>query len=370
MRYQLRYVRLKRSFLDRSGKNTAMGARAGMRGGPLAFTGGQWASDLIDVSGDPRCLEGQGRWVVVLPFTGQPIFLRFAQWSSHRPDEAIGHFQGPRRTDWVSSCTQTEYRAAVERAREAIAAGEVYQVNVCRLLTAAMPNPQAADIAALAVLLARGNPAPHAAMVRVPEMGLAIACASPELFLRRVQETVSTGPIKGTAASAEGLLEKDRAENVMIVDLMRNDLSRVCTPGTVMVPHLLETQEHPGLVHLVSTVRGTLSRTSGWPEILEATFPPGSVTGAPKIAAVRLIDHLESQSRDFYCGAIGWVDADRRTAVLGVAIRTFWQRGADLMFGTGAGITWSSNARDEWHETELKARRLLDIAAGSYASRS
>ena len=364
MRYQLRYVRLNRSFLDRSGKNTAMGAREGMRGSPLAYAGGLWASDLVEISADARCLDGQGRWIVVLPYAGEPRFLRFARWNPNPPQDAIGAFRGPAPTDWVSSCSADDYVAAVERVRRAIASGEVYQVNVCRLLTAALPAMDQADVAGLAALLAQGNPAPHAAMVRVPQEGLAIASASPELFLRREGDVLTTGPIKGTAATADGLLDKDRAENVMIVDLMRNDLSRVCQPGTVTVPRLLETQTHPGLVHLVSTVSGHRESACGWPEILQATFPPGSVTGAPKIAAIDLIASVEPAPRDVYCGALGWVDADRGTASLAVAIRTFWQRDRALVFGTGAGITWSSNGQDEWHETELKARRLLATAAG------
>lgn len=152
----------------------------------------------------------------------------------------------------------------------------------------------------------------------------------------------------------------------MIVDLVRNDLSRVSVAGSVTVPELLQVQEHPGLVHLVSYVQGRLVPGAGWPELLEATFPPGSVTGAPKLAALDIIDRLEPASRDLYCGAFGWVDADTGEAELAVAIRTFWLRDGQLRFGTGAGITWGSDAAAEWRETELKAARLTRLAAGTW----
>ena len=159
------------------------------------------------------------------------------------------------------------------------------------------------------------------------------------------------------------LLDKDTAENIMIVDLVRNDIGRVARTGTVRVSSLLRHEEHPGLVHLVSTVEGDLRPDVGWVEILEAAFPPGSITGAPKSSAVRLIDEIEMAPRGPYCGAVGWVDADRRQASLAVGIRTFWGDDRRIYFGTGAGITWGSDAAREWDETELKAARLLAVAA-------
>jgi para-aminobenzoate synthetase component 1 len=198
-----------------------------------------------------------------------------------------------------------------------------------------------------------------------------IATASPELFLRRAGRTVESGPIKGTARTEADLLEKDRAENVMIVDLVRNDLGQVCTTGSVTVPDLCAVEKHPGLVHLVSTVRGELRAGAGWPELLAAAFPAGSITGAPKSSAMRIIDALETAPRGPYCGALGWVDADRGVGELAVGIRTFWiDRAPDgtalLRFGAGAGITWGSDPEGEWRETELKAARLLAVASGTY----
>src|SRR5690606_27558597 len=119
-----------------------------------------------------------------------------------------------------------------------------------------------------------------------------------------------------------------------------------------------------GLVHLVSHVEGTLRPHVGWADLFAATFPPGSVTGAPKLAALAMIERLEPVHRDGYCGALGWVDAERRCGELNVAIRTFWVEGEQLHLGTGGGITWGSTPDGEWDETVLKASRLLEVAAG------
>jgi para-aminobenzoate synthetase component 1 len=252
----------------------------------------------------------------------------------------------------------------VEAVRRAIGAGDVYQVNLTRRLSA--PLPDGADVAALGAALAEGNPAPYSAVVRIPEVGCHVASASPERFLWRDGDIVSSAPIKGTAPDPSGLTAKDRAENVMIVDLVRNDLGRVCEYGSVTVPSLLTLEHHPGLVHLVSTVTGRLRPGCGWADAVAATFPPGSVTGAPKIAALEHIAALEPVPRGVYCGAVGWVDADRRQGDLNVAIRTFWVEDGMLHLGTGGGITWDSDPDDEWEETELKARRLLRVASGSW----
>jgi para-aminobenzoate synthetase component I len=280
-----------------------------------------------------------------------------------------GRWPGPRPGQWRSSLDRAAYLAGVRRIREHIAAGEVYQANLCRVLSAPLA-PQATDIDALTAELAHGNPAPYAGTIRLPVHGVEIATASPELFLRRRADVVESGPIKGTGRTEQDLLDKDYAENVMIVDLVRNDLGRVCEPGTVTVPELCVTEKHPGLVHLVSSVRGRLAPGAGWPELLANTFPPGSVTGAPKASALRVIDALETAPRGPYCGGIGWVDADRRTGELAVGIRTFWADRTDparplLRFGTGAGITWGSDPEQEWRETELKASRLLTVASGT-----
>jgi len=333
---------------------------------PAAYLGGQVARDLLEVSDDPRVLDRGGRWAVAVPYDGAPVLAHFGQWRAGSPEEVAGPWSGP--ASWSTSLDRDGYVAAVERIREHIAAGEVYQANVCRVLSAALPDPARADVGGLHALLVRGNPAPHSGMIRIPGV-IEVASASPELFLARQGDVIETGPIKGTGRTAQDLLPKDRAENVMIVDLMRNDLSRVCRTGSVTVPELLAEEEHPGLVHLVSRVRGVLAPDATWSTILGATFPPGSVTGAPKLAAMECIAQVETASRGIYCGAVGWVDADAGTASLGVAIRTFWVSDGEVRFGTGAGITWSSDPLGEWHETELKADRLVAIAGGSWQGR-
>ncbi|MFJ2417443.1 chorismate-binding protein [Streptomyces brevispora] len=337
----------------------------------MARFGGLVASDLQDVTSDPAALDSSGFWAVCADFEGRLVCARFATVRTAAvPAPVRGAWRGPAAGDWSSSLDRDAYTAGVRRIREYIAAGEVYQANLCRVMTARLPDPAAADVDALTSLLARGNPAPYAGTIRLPAHGVEIATASPELFLRRDGRTIESGPIKGTGRTEDDLLEKDHAENVMIVDLVRNDLGRVCATGSVGVPDLCVVEKHPGLVHLVSTVRGLLAEGTGWPELLDAAFPPGSVTGAPKSSALRIIGELETAPRGPYCGGIGWVDADRATASLAVGIRTFWIDRAGpapvLRFGTGAGITWGSDPEREWDETELKASRLLAVASGAY----
>lgn len=335
----------------------------------MARFGGLFATDLRDVTSDPEALDSSGFWAVAADFEGRLTCARFGdvrQAPVPVPDPE--RWRGPAPGDWTSSLDRAAYTEGVRRIREHIAAGEVYQANLCRVLSAPLPDPAAADVDALTALLARGNPAPYAGTIRLPAHGVEIATASPELYLRREGSTVESGPIKGTGRTAADLLEKDHAENVMIVDLVRNDLGRVCASGSVTVPALCAVEAHPGLVHLVSTVRGELVAGAGWRELLDATFPPGSVTGAPKSSALRILAELETAPRGPYCGGIGWVDADRGTGELAVGIRTFWIDRAPgvLRFGTGAGITWGSDPEREWDETELKAARLLAVASGTY----
>jgi para-aminobenzoate synthetase component 1 len=317
----------------------------------VAIVGGWLATELLDVTSDVSALDGAGFWVVVVTFEGHVTCARFG---SVRPAPAPAEWRPV--AGWRSSLSEAQFGEGVDYIREAIAAGDVYQVNLTRRLSAPLV---AADLLPLFARLR----APHAAYVSLPERGIEIASASPERFLWRDGDVVESRPIKGTAASADGFLPKDRAENVMIVDLVRNDLGRVCQWGSVSVPALCAMEAHPGLHHLVSTVRGRLRPDVGWGELLAATFPPGSVSGAPKLAALDVIGKLEPVPRGPYCGAVGWVDADRRRADLAVGIRTFWREAGELHFGTGGGITWDSTAAGEWAETELKAARLLELAA-------
>jgi para-aminobenzoate synthetase component I len=322
----------------------------------FAHVGGLLATDLTDVTTDLTALESSGFWAVVVTYEGEVTCARFGD---VRPAPLpSASWTGPPRDAWKTSLDREAYVEGVETIRAAIAEGTVYQANLCRVLSA--PRP-AAGLLGLGNALAGGNPAPYAAVMRLP--GLEIASASPELYLSRDGDIVLSRPIKGTGRTPADLLPKDRAENVMIVDLVRNDLGRVAEVGSVSVPALCALEEHPGLVHLVSDVRARLRAGAGWPELIEATFPPGSVTGAPKSSALTLLNTLEPEPRGPYCGAIGWVDADSRRGALAVGIRTFWARDDLLLFGTGAGITWHSDPRREWRETELKAARLLEVAS-------
>ena len=266
----------------------------------------------------------------------------------------------PRLGPWRSNISREEFETGVRTVVGLIEAGECYQVNLTRRLTC----PLRADPIGLFAGLVRLNPAPHAALVRLGNR--AVVSASPERFLSRRGNYVETRPIKGTAVDAHVLAasRKDRAENVMIVDLARNDLGRVCEYGTVRVPSLCTVERHPGLHHLVSTVVGRLRPGMETGALLRATFPPASITGAPKPRVLQAIEDLEASRRGVYCGAVGWIDADTRTMDLNVAIRTFEVTPQGTQLGVGAGIVADSDPAGEWEETELKVARLL-AAAGA-----
>ncbi len=372
------------------------------------------AVECVDLAREAPTVARGGFWAVVGEFDGPVRAWRFAD-VSHAPSAgappATGSdapWSGPAPSSWTTSLDRAAYVAAVERVRGHVRAGDVYQVNVCRVLSAPLPPTGGREPSArgLAHRLARGNPAPFAGGVHVPAAsGLPptwVVSASPELYLRLADGVLTSAPIKGTAATASGLAAKDHAENVMITDLVRNDLQRVCAPGSVEVTALLALEDHPGLVHLVSTVQGRLdpavrAADDLWARVLRATYPPGSVSGAPKSSALRLIAALEPVRRGPYCGVVGWIDADAGRAELAVGIRTFWWTGdapgrapartaastnpttdsastdpanatGTLRFGTGAGITWGSDPETEWAETELKARRLVALASAAEPS--
>ncbi|MGH3375735.1 MAG: anthranilate synthase component I family protein [Actinoallomurus sp.] len=325
----------------------------------FAHVGGVLATEPTDLTSDLSALDSEGFWAVVITYEGEVRCARFG--TVREAPLPYAPWEGPPRDAWATSLDEAAYLARVETIRSAIAEGTVYQANLCRVLSAPLPGLPESGLLGLGHALARGNPAPYAAVMRLP--GLHVASASPELYLARDGDIVESRPIKGTGRTPSDLLPKDRAENVMIVDLVRNDLGRIADVGSVSVPSLCALEEHPGLVHLVSTVRARLSGDVGWPELIGATFPPGSVTGAPKSTALALLDQLEPEPRGPYCGAIGWVNANSRRGALAVGIRTFWAEDDLLRFGTGAGITWRSDPWREWRETELKAARLLEVAS-------
>ena len=320
--------------------------------------GGRLATNLQEISDDPAVLDDGRFWAVVITFEGEMTFARFENViESTFPEIAWDGFKSA----WNSSVTRDGYIKYVEEIRSLIANGTVYQVNACYEMVNSAAVSQA-DLSGLFSRLLMGNPAPFAQYLRIPS--LEIASASPERFLSRTSNLILTSPIKGTIRGDNGTFgEKDKAENLMIVDLMRNDLGKICADGTVEVSELFRSEAHPGLTHLVSDVQGTLREGIKWREIIEALTPPGSVSGAPKSSALKTISENESVRRGVYCGAVGWIEGDR--AELAVGIRTFWKGSDSLVrFGTGAGITWGSDPLSEWEETQLKAEKLIAIAGG------
>jgi para-aminobenzoate synthetase component 1 len=272
--------------------------------------------------------------------------------SADRPD--LERFEiGPWRRTWSPG----DYAAAVDRVRAAIARGDVYQVNLVQHLSAAFSG-SAGTLAARLAPLHPHNPEPSRGD------GWAVVSGSPELFLARRGRRVWTCPIKGTrpaGAGAAGELAgsaKDVAEHVMIVDLERNDLSRVCEPGSVRWPELMATRELAGVEHMVSTVEGTLRDGVGLAELLSATVPGGSITGAPKIAAVDLIAELEPVGRGAAMGALGRVHGNGDLD-LALTIRTFAIADGRIHLWVGGGIVWDSSPEAEIAESWVKADPLL-----------
>lgn len=321
----------------------------------LFWMNGRLATELIEISHDPADLSDGSFWAVSTTFEGGFTAARFATViDADFPHHAWEKLEGV----WRSSRSESEYMDYVKSIQRSIAEGWVYQVNACRELST--PIAQERNLRGLFSQILINNPAPWASYLELP--GINIASASPELFLKRTGNRVRTSPIKGTQLPGQRHFgAKDVAENVMIVDLMRNDFGAICTNGTVSVPRLLASEPHPGLVHLVSDVEGELRDGISWSEIISSLQPPGSISGAPKSSAISVITSHES-TRGPYCGALGWVEADQ--CQLSVAIRIFFKDSA-LRFGTGAGITWGSDPEGEWEETQLKARRLISIAGGS-----
>jgi para-aminobenzoate synthetase component 1 len=256
---------------------------------------------------------------------------------------------------WETTWSAEDHVLAIESVKESIASGDVYQVNLVQHLSA----PFRGDPAGLAERLAPLGPLQGRPLVGD---GWAIASASPELFLARRGNRIWTMPIKGTRPEGvEGLAEseKDAAEHVMIVDLERNDLSRVCEPGTVGWPELRRERRLAGVEHLVSRVEGRLREGVTLTELLEATFPGGSVTGAPKIAAVDVIAALEPVGRGASMGALGVVHPNGDLD-LALTIRTFAVADGRIHLWVGGGIVWDSGAEAEIEESWVKARPLLD----------
>ncbi|NBP22270.1 MAG: anthranilate synthase component I family protein, partial [Actinobacteria bacterium] len=303
---------------------------------------------------DLESLRRPGFWVVLGSFEGKWRLARFAKVEQQDFPKVELSWSPISDDAWQSTFDKSTYCSYVERIREKISAGEVYQVNACRILSA--DNKSNPSLLPLAEKIVDENPAKFAAYLNFGD--IQVASASPERFISLQDGVAISSPIKGTSATDE-FLEKDRAENLMIVDLIRNDLSKVAKTGSVTTPRLLATEAHPGLFHLVSDVRAELSDGKDLVDLLLAMSPPGSVSGAPKSSALKIIEESETQ-RGPYCGVLGFSDGNR--AELAVGIRIFWQEEDQILhFGTGAGITWGSDSELEWDETELKARKLIGL---------
>jgi para-aminobenzoate synthetase component 1 len=284
----------------------------------------------------------------------------------------------------TSNFTRQNYLEAVERIQEFIRDGDTYQTNLTQQIRAELPENLTPE--QIFQTLRKSHPAPFASFIR--RKNEVVISASPERFFRvesRVSgvesRVISTSPIKGTrprGKTAEEDLElknellnseKDRAENVMIVDLLRNDLGRICEYGSVKVEKLFDLEEHPTLFHLVSTVSGKLRREINFSDILRAGFPCGSITGAPKIRTMQIIDEIETVARGLSMGAVGIADCRLRIADfetdtpyfldLSVAIRTMTIRGREVIFNVGGGIVIDSVPETEYEETLIKAEALL-----------
>jgi para-aminobenzoate synthetase component 1 len=263
-----------------------------------------------------------------------------------------------------SNFTHEEYIKAANRVREYIAAGDVFQVNLSQRFEADLEIPPYE----LYKRLRRVNPAPFASYLNFPD--ITIASASPERFLKVQGDSVETRPIKGTRPRGRDNIEdqrlaqelihstKDRAENVMIVDLERNDLGRVCRYGTIRVTELAILETFPTVFHLTSTIVGKLHQGKSDIDLLKATFPGGSITGAPKVRAMEIIDELEPTKRSVYTGSIGYLSFNGDLDI-NIVIRTFLIKEGRAYFQVGGGIIYDSDSEAEYMETLDKARALI-----------
>jgi para-aminobenzoate synthetase/4-amino-4-deoxychorismate lyase len=369
-------------FDDMSGDTAAGFELVGLRA-----TGG--ASRAHDVLGALAEAERQSRhfrrWVAVVvayesarafdasmrtpaPGHAEPALVEWAAFERREARPLVGAPRPPT-LDLVRHPAHGGFAAAVERIRGHIAEGAVYQVNLTeRFIADDHHEPAAVYAALLATQSCR-----YGALIDVGNAH--IACASPELFFRWDEHTITCRPMKGTRArhpraevdaeraAALRTSVKDRAENVMIVDLVRNDLSRIARTGTVRVPELFTVERYETVWQMTSTVQADVDSSTSLVDVFGALFPCGSVTGAPKLAAMRLIAELESAPRGVYCGALGYLapPGEGPRAQFCVPIRTaVIDGGGRLVYGSGAGITWSSDAIEEDAEVDAKARVLTD----------
>ena len=297
--------------------------------------------------------------------SGPTLIQHSSQPPTHAPTYATSGIESADQLGLRSTFTRQGYLDAVARVREYILAGDIFQANLSQRFQGQWGSPPYD----LYRRLRRRNPAPFAAYLGFNDV--AVLSASPERFLRLDGQQIETRPIKGTrprglgpmhdAALGRALAEsrKDRAENVMIVDLLRNDLSRVCRPGTVRVPELFALEHHPTVHHLVSTVVGEIEPGAGAVELIRAAFPGGSITGAPKVRAMEIIAELEPTQRGVYCGSIGYLSVTGAMDT-SIVIRTYVLLNGRVYFQAGGGIVADSDPELEYRETLDKARGLIE----------
>lgn len=270
-----------------------------------------------------------------------------------------------RKGDWIWNLSKQDFCNAVRRVREYIASGDVYQVNLSRRARCLFEG----DPVQLYQALRRGNPAPYGVYLNLKKWQL--ISTSPEQFLRKRGRDLETRPIKGTRprgadSETERLYEaslsdseKDRAELLMIVDLERNDLGRVAEFGSVCVEDLFHLERYARVIHQTARVVATLSSGNDIYDALEALFPGGSITGAPKVRAMEIIEELEPNRRAVYCGSIGYIGFDG-DAEFNIAIRSLHLKDGQLDYQVGSGIVWDSQPESEYQETLDKARAIRE----------
>lgn len=277
-------------------------------------------------------------------------------------------------TAFAESLSYKQYQQAFTKIQRYLHEGDCYQVNLTQCFSATCHG----DSWALYREIRKHNPAPYGAFMQFD--GFEVLSFSPEQFLKVSQLQVTTSPIKGTRPrhadprqDQQALTDlqqsnKDRAENLMIVDLLRNDLGRCCRAGSIQVPKLFFTESHPNVHHLVSTIKGELSEGKSAIDLLGNCFPGGSITGAPKIRAMEIIDEVEQVARNIYCGAIGYIGFDGSMET-NIAIRTAYQANGRISFHAGGGIIADSDVDAEYRELFDKAGFFLDYFANPEKSK-
>ncbi|MGL6172602.1 MAG: aminodeoxychorismate synthase component 1 [Vibrio sp.] len=270
---------------------------------------------------------------------------------------------------WQANMSYAAYQAKFDQVQHYLRSGDCYQINLAQRFQASYTGSEWQAY----LKLEAGNQAPYSAFLRLPQG--AILSVSPERFLQLVDRVIETKPIKGTrprsndplqdAALIQDLAnaEKDQAENLMIVDLLRNDIGRVATPGSVQVPKLFAIESFPAVHHLVSTIRATLDTPYQAADLLRACFPGGSITGAPKVRAMQIIEELEPQRRSAYCGSIGYLSR-HGSMDTSITIRTLVAYQQQLYAWAGGGLVADSQAEAEYQETQDKLSRILPTLAG------